>query len=574
MKIEERVPNSDPPALRLVKGAPELNGRERREINGLFPAYIFRVQRKRELWTTCCGKYRRIPKGEETEGEYAVLEAEHTPEPKFSFGRQLNRTPPSVPCPYCGQEVQVKEMGRTGSRVNLSSYRRAVVLRWYRGALWATAWECAKHYTRDGECLCDLPQMGFVGAYRFRPGLAEQAVRRYDRWIGCYSAFSFHVQAAPMRGGKWNLTTQFSYTTDNGMHYDTLGLEAVERSPLRWCCAAEYHAHHCGTLNFLTAACVYPRQVEMLMKAGMEDVVWDLAERGKKHSHSFKWEETDPVKAFGLDRQEMRQFLATERKIDTVAVYKKMKKRGESLSMAEADDIRGSFRDPAELFAAADKWGVAPMRLWRYLSRENRSPQAAFYAWRDYVDQAEKLGYALHRDNVLLPSPLGEAHDETAEAYRRHLERQRKKEEKKKKAELQELLARRGEKYDLEADGWIIRCAENAREICEEGRVLKHCVAGYAERHMSGTTTILFMRPAAEPDKPHLTIEMRGDTLIQIHGYRNEGLYSQNGRFAPDPREVHREFLDRWLKWIQNGSKRREDGSPILPKMKKEAKTA
>ena len=107
---------------------------------------------------------------------------------------------------------------------------------------------------------------------------------------------------------------------------------------------------------------------------------------------------------------------------------------------------------------------------------------------------------------------------------------------------------------------------KSAQEIMDEGRILKHCVAGYADRHMQGQVTILFMREAAAPDKPFLTIEMAGNKLVQIHGYRNEGLYSAKGRFAPDPREVHREWLDTWLEWLKKGSKRDKKGKPVLPK--------
>lgn len=56
----------DEKALRLVKAAPELTQKEEQEINGLFPAYIFRVRRDRELWTTCCREHHKIAKGQET----------------------------------------------------------------------------------------------------------------------------------------------------------------------------------------------------------------------------------------------------------------------------------------------------------------------------------------------------------------------------------------------------------------------------------------------------------------------------------------------------------------------------
>lgn len=117
-------------------------------------------------------------------------------------------------------------------------------------------------------------------------------------------------------------------------------------------------------------------------------------------------------------------------------------------------------------------------------------------------------------------------------------------------------------------DGYVIRVPMDKDEILAEGRKLQHCVGGYADRHILGKTTILFMRKAKKPDEPWLTIEMNKNNLMQIHGFRNEGIHTQKGRFAPDPREVYREFLDTWLEWLGNGSKRNEEGNPQLPRKK------
>ena len=125
----------DSKALRLVQAAPELTKQEEQEINGLFPAYIFRVRRDRELWTTCCREHHKIAKGQETYEEQKVLDAEHTPEPKFRYGNQVNKSPFPTPCPYCGRLCAVKELGRTGSRGNLSSYRRVGAMKWHSGSL-------------------------------------------------------------------------------------------------------------------------------------------------------------------------------------------------------------------------------------------------------------------------------------------------------------------------------------------------------------------------------------------------------------------------------------------------------
>ena len=101
-----------------------------------------------------------------------------------------------------------------------------------------------------------------------------------------------------------------------------------------------------------------------------------------------------------------------------------------------------------------------------------------------------------------------------------------------------------------------------AAAIRREGKKLEHCVGGYAARHMEGVLTILFLRQADRPNKPYVTIEMNGNQIRQIHGYRND-------IGAADPGRRHKAFLDAWLKWLKAGSPRNADGSPRVAKKRK-----
>jgi len=104
---------------------------------------------------------------------------------------------------------------------------------------------------------------------------------------------------------------------------------------------------------------------------------------------------------------------------------------------------------------------------------------------------------------------------------------------------------------------------DDAAEIAEEGKKLKHCVGGYAERHILGKLAILFLRDAANPEKPLVTIEMSGKKLIQLHGYNND----RNEKV--EPRVKYAEILDVWLEWVSAGSKRNKSGKPKIPKVEK-----
>lgn len=571
-------------AEQFARKAPPLSQAERDAINALFPAYIFRRSKTNEVWTSCCHRHETLLEFARCDAEYEVLAAPHQREPK---NRWENAPKASVECPFCGRPAIVKELRYTGGRDNLSRWRRAVVLRWYRGALWARAYDCGKHYSRDKwYSLTGEPECNLIGVYRFKPGLAEATTRYYH--YGNYPFMSIERQDGPLAKRRWNIPSPFHANIEYGVGYSVIGLDEVQKSPFRYCMAEKAERKFTKFLHFLTACCFYPRQIEMLMKAGMSDVVKDLAERGVKHAAVINWDETNPAKAFGLSRQDLKSFLDTNRDIQILELHKKLKSRVPLAQCAQwisnGLDILGTFR-------AAKKWNLPPEKLMRYLDGNVgcarfgglTSMSSALKAWDDYTVAAEAMGYQLHRENVLLPQKLGAAHDEATARHRERLEQERRIEQERRERErlanqaerdalmadtYAERKAKLEKKYGFALDGYVIRIPASSEEILDEGRKLQHCVGGYASRHMNGATTILFMRKEKNPDKPWLTIEMDGNKMRQIHGFKNEGVHSVKGRFATDPQEVYREFLDTWLDWLKKGSKRDKDGRPKLPKKK------
>lgn len=126
--------------------------------------------------------------------------------------------------------------------------------------------------------------------------------------------------------------------------------------------------------------------------------------------------------------------------------------------------------------------------------------------------------------------------------------------------------------YSFDYNGYSIVVPASAQAIVEEGKVLGHCVGGYAARHLEGQTDILFLRKTRKKGTPYITIEMhhRGSRtapvfIAQIHGYRNDN-YGKRGH--GNPRQKYAWFLDVWMDWLGHGSKRDKAGKPILPKAK------
>ena len=168
---------------------------------------------------------------------------------------------------------------------------------------------------------------------------------------------------------------------------------------------------------------------------------------------------------------------------------------------------------------------------------------------------------------VLWPEDLHTVHDYAAE----ELAAKQAREEKKR---LAASLKERRLKYEFELDGLKIVFPATSLAIRREGKALHHCVGGYAERHMNDVTTILFLRRAEALATPYITLEMDGNQLRQIHGYDNERSACPENPGQVSPRVIHKDFLDTWLRWLRDGSKRNEDGTPKVPRRKAAGKEA
>ena len=213
----------------------------------------------------------------------------------------------------------------------------------------------------------------------------------------------------------------------------------------------------------------------------------------------------------------------------------------------------------------AETAGVKLEKAARYAETKTRVE-----LWVDYLRMARELGYDLTEATVAMPKDLRERHDAADEL----LGMRRDQAASAAYAKRYKKLCR---KYEFAMSGLRIVVPKDGSEIVREGKTLHHCVGGYAGRHLDGTLTILFLRRADRPNKPYVTIEMDGNQIRQIHGYRNEVKPCADNPGRVSPRELHREFLDTWLRWLKAGSKRNEDGTPKLPRpqpAKKESMTA
>ncbi|HEN9415792.1 TPA: PcfJ domain-containing protein [Streptococcus agalactiae] len=76
-------------------------------------------------------------------------------------------------------------------------------------------------------------------------------------------------------------------------------------------------------------------------------------------------------------------------------------------------------------------------------------------------------------------------------------------------------------KIEDEIRGYSFIIPRTIQEIRDEGKELHHCVASYANDHLKGKTTIMFVRKKNNLNKPLYTMEIKDNKIVQIRGKSN-----------------------------------------------------
>ena len=551
----------------ILNGWPTVTEEDLVRMNDLFPHYLFFRRMNTlglvtlDLRASCCGHRETRP----------VLPRTETPEHWDLLDHLKHKE--SWTCPWCGRSVTAINLSKAGKRKKLAQSKNTLLLHARGNALYADALVLRKDY-EDDAALTARPTGWCSSGYRFVKGEVMQADHQVfdEKPVITYERDKLGRRKWVQEPFKWGSISFYQHES-----YSILSREVLESHPFFQYCGYFHHWQYrpggargyavkfSDFISYLTAYAIYPRQVEMLVKSGLYRPIADLIFERKKNAAAMCWEESDPKKSFGLNKREMSWFLGVQPPMEVLAVRNYVRRHwGKCWDLAFCYDffnLWGVHQAPMEVLRFLKKYNLDPNRFLRYLDgvfAQNEEYYATlFEVYRDYLEAAYQLGYCMEHSKVLWPEQLYTAHDTlTAELEKRYTEPKGKRMAVDGKS--------RKEKYEFELDGLRIIFPLTAQAIKREGKALDHCVGGYAERHIRGVLTILFLRKSDQPGVPYVTIEMSGNQIQQIHGYRNEV-----GTGAQNPRVVHKAFLDTWLRWLRAGSKRNEDGTPKLPKVRK-----
>lgn len=93
-----------------------------------------------------------------------------------------------------------------------------------------------------------------------------------------------------------------------------------------------------------------------------------------------------------------------------------------------------------------------------------------------------------------------------------------------KQEEMRKKVDEKRKHYEYEDDNFIIRLPIDNNEIVSEGSNQHICISNYVDRHSSGQTNLFFLRYKNTPNTPFYAIEMRDNSIVQIHGFGNKWL--------------------------------------------------
>lgn len=542
-------------------------------LNDLFKHYIFyrketiRGQRregpyKKEIirfWTSCCA-HQEICDG-----------LERTQSPKSRRLMTFLYHNADGVCPWCGRPVTMINLNQAGRRLKLRQETGALLLHAKDGVLYADAIWLRKAYKTEHD-LAVMPEFSYSAGYRFTPG----EVMELDYQVGCrddpYITYEREklgrlkrVQE-PFKYGSVSFYTHESYHILNREVLNDAGIFKYNGFFSHWEYqpggGRGYKGKFDDFVSYMTAYALYPRQMEMMVKNELYEPIYDLLTTRKRNAKAMDWNQTDPCKAFNVDKRELRFLLEHKPRLLVLEcrnyVLRHWKERW---TLGFSMDFCKFWSDPMEVLKFLKEYKLPPDKFIRYLGGvfdrehiEHFTYNEWYQTYRDYLEAAYALGWSMDHSEVLWPKGLLTAHDLAT----RKLAEQTYQEV---GGHTAKGVRARMQKYEFELDGLRIIFPLNGRMIKHEGEVLHHCVGGYADRHVKGVLSILFLRKTENPATPYVTIEMHGNEIRQIHGFNND-------RDGKSPATVHKHFLDVWQKWLKDGSPRNEDGTPKLPKKK------
>ncbi len=441
-------------------------------------------------------------------------------------------------CPYCGAEVKAIHVNTFGNRTELvlnEDYYLIIKQICGEAALmrWVTFYKTDKQGRTKTEI---MPYEAYV-----------TSGKKLIKFVGYFKNFTSLTML-----GHWERRKRCDYLPGRidknhilPLSDDELKGTAAENSKL------ELYTKQSSCLPELyLAAYIKKPNIENLITSGAGYLIDSGAERANYYFNCYKASEllkkfdlrkAKPHEIVRLTKPEYKFAIKNRWDLKDIDKYKELNYLDSKIGLVEYNEIKDKYNG-IYFYAERIAEETTLYDALKYFRRQSGNDVQMLV---DYWDFAYKLGINLDTDELRLPKNLHRRHDELAEQW----DYMNKKSERERTAAGFEANS---EKYAALAysDGELcIFVCPNYEELRREGRVLRHCVGGYAKSHISGKDVIFFVRHARRPERPYYTLDIRFTEKepyeVQLHGYGNER-HGENKQYSHSIPKKVRDFCDKW----------------------------
>ena len=411
-------------------------------------------------------------------------------------------------CPHCGREITFKAEGKSkriydGTAFStLERIRGGLLVRCYGGY---RSYYSGHHEVKDGHL------MWIFDSDYHSPKTEWWEMRRY-----------FIADGGKMRGyekycgDEWHERCSFSNEFVGFLYSNNLDI--LQDTPWKFSGIGDF-AEHVGPFNienFLVSAIVYS-SVEYLVKIGFYRMLKSKLD-GDMYCDAITLDGRSPEKCLRIDKQDVEYVRRMDFNCRELYFFRDLRKRGTMLPGAHWEWLRKVPAAYGDFFMVKAYLNVRPaVNYFRKICPGGTTCTYNLISdYKDYLDMAKQLGYDMKSKSVLFPRNIKKAHDAVNKLLQVKKDKETDGKIRKREAEL-------NRKYAFEADGLLIRAPRDMGDFIDEGSMQNNCVARmYMKPHAKGSTDILFMRRADEPDKSFCTVEICKGEIQQFRAKDNK----------------------------------------------------
>lgn len=263
-----------------------------------------------------------------------------------------------------------------------------------------------------------------------------------------------------------------------------------------------------GFVRYLVLYSEHPN-TEYLMSGGFAPVIIKRC-LGQTSNFRINWKSNNLKKMLGLKSKEEINILSFSDYSDEIAKFKQFRDKVKGFKIHDYEHYRKYAVD--NFIEVQQLTGMSCDSIDKYVKCN-----ANLIMYRDYLRMSQKLEYDLTDSAIYKPNDLKKMHDRVTSIINAMVFEEQSKKYQNRYKQLIKRFYYRDEELGLQ-----IVVPQSAADIRNEGKILHHCVGGYAQRHIEGKTNILFIRKIRTPLRSFYTIEVDNNGVIQqFYGYEN-----------------------------------------------------